>query len=271
LKIGAVSLNREKDKGMHILVTNDDGVMAPGLLALAQAVRPFGKVSILAPDHNWSVSGHSKTLTRPIRIEETELADGSPAFASDGAPSDCVALALLGFFKEPFDAVVSGINPYANLGHDITYSGTVTAAMEAAIYGLPAVAFSMDWPGQHHSYYEGAQKVIQAVMEQVLANGMPKKHLLNVNIPYLPYEQIKGFRVTRQGLRIYHDALVSRQDPRGRPYFWIGGDEPTGIPDDGTDIGELAKGYCTITPIQLDMTAYEMMSTLEAWQWPARP
>ena len=116
---------------MHILVTNDDGVFAPGLLALAQAVRPFGKVSVLAPDRNWSASGHVKTLHRPLRVKEVQLADGSPALASDGAPSDCVALAVLGILPEPIDLVVSGINPNANVGHDVTYSGTDTAAMEA--------------------------------------------------------------------------------------------------------------------------------------------
>jgi 5'-nucleotidase len=129
---------------MHILVTNDDGVFAPGLLALAQALRPLGKVSVLAPDRNWSASGHVKTLHRPLRVKEVKLADDSPAQASDGAPSDCVALALMGLIEEPIDLVVSGINPYANLGYDLTYSGTVTAAMEAVIAGVPAIAVSVD-------------------------------------------------------------------------------------------------------------------------------
>jgi 5'-nucleotidase len=134
---------------MHILVTNDDGVTAPGLLALAQAMRELGQVSILAPDHNWSASGHVKTLDRPLRVKELTLADGTSALASDGAPSDCVSLALLGFLPEKVDLVVSGINPNANVGHDVTYSGTVTAAMEAAIGGVPGVAFSLDSPENH--------------------------------------------------------------------------------------------------------------------------
>ncbi len=129
---------------MHILVTNDDGVTALGLLALAQAMRslPDVKVSVLAPDRNWSGSGHVKTLERPLRVRDVTLADGSTAFTSDGAPSDCVALALLGFFEEKIDLVVSGINPMHNLGHDVTYSGTVTAAMEAVIWDTPGIAFS---------------------------------------------------------------------------------------------------------------------------------
>src|SRR5512135_3876383 len=132
---------------MHILATNDDGVWAPGLLALAQEMRKLGRVTILGPDRNWSVSGHVKTLDRPLRVRETTLDDGSKALASDGAPSDCVALALLGLI-DPIDMVVSGINPTANIGHDVTYSGTVTAAMEAAIWGLPGVAVSLDSPAR---------------------------------------------------------------------------------------------------------------------------
>src|SRR5689334_5636267 len=131
---------------MHILVTNDDGITAPGLLALAQEMRKLGKVTVMAPDRNWSASGHVKTMERPLRVREVTLADGSAAFTSDGAPSDCVALALLGLIKEKVDLVVSGINPHANLGHDVTYSGTVTAAMEAVIAGVRGVAVSLDSP-----------------------------------------------------------------------------------------------------------------------------
>ena len=129
---------------MHILVTNDDGVYAPGLLALVEELLKVGEVSVLAPDHNWSASGHVKTLNRPLRAKPVTLADGSPAFACDGAPSDCVALAALGYFKQPVDLVVSGINVGANLGHDVTYSGTVTAAMEAVIANLPGIAVSLE-------------------------------------------------------------------------------------------------------------------------------
>src|SRR5512133_4312602 len=134
---------------MHVLVTNDDGATAPGLLALVQELRTMGKVSILAPDRNWSASGHVKTMERPLRVKEVILADGTSALASDGAPSDCVALALLGVVKEKVDLVVSGINPHANIGHDVTYSGTVTAAMEAVIAGVKGIAVSLDSPEGH--------------------------------------------------------------------------------------------------------------------------
>jgi 5'-nucleotidase len=254
---------------MHILVTNDDGIHAPGLLALAQAVKPLGKVSVLAPDRNWSASGHVKTLDRPLRVKEMPLDDGTPAFATDGAPSDCVALAICNFLGEKVDLVVSGINPYANLGHDVTYSGTVTAAMEAAIWGLPAIAFSLDSPKNHLvlADFEAALQVARRVTRAVIQNGLPEGNLLNVNIPFLPLEQIKGYRLTRMGLRVYHDKLDSRVDPRGRPYYWISGDSPTGIPERGSDIGTVADGFVSITPLKLDLTAYALFPELNLWEW----
>lgn len=258
---------------VHILVTNDDSVTAPGLLALTQEMRKLGQVSVLAPDHNWSGSGHVKTLDRALRVKETRLADGTPAFASDGAPSDCVALATLGFLKSPVDLVVSGINAGANLGHDVTYSGTVTAAMEAVIAGLPGIAVSLDLPENHVgelNYYPAA-RVARRVVEHVLANGLPAETLLNVNVPYLEDDELRGFLLTRQGLRVYHSRLDERIDPRGRPYYWIGGDAPTGVAERGTDVGALAEGYVSITPLQLDLTAYRVLSDLNHWNWTESP
>jgi len=254
---------------MHILVTNDDGVTAPGLLALAQEMRSLGQVSILAPDRNWSASGHVKTLHRPLRVKETLLADGSWALAADGAPSDCVALAVLGLLPTNIDLVVSGINPNANLGHDVTYSGTVTAAMEAAIWGLPGIAISIDYEeyGQGSVDYGPAARVAHQVVNRVIAQGLPKATLLNVNVPDLPSKDIKGIKVTRQGLRVYRDLLVRREDPRGRPYYWIGGEAPTGVPEEGTDFGALAEGYVSITPLHLDLTAHQVMDELGGWDW----
>jgi len=254
---------------MHILVTNDDGVLAPGLLALAQAMRGLGKVSVLAPDHNWSASGHVKTLDRPLRVKEVRLADGSPAWAADGAPSDCVALALCGFFEEKVDLVVSGINPYANFGHDLTYSGTVTCAMESTIWGIPAIAMSLDSPENHigDTDYGPAARIALQVAQGVQRYGLPPDILLNVNVPFLPEDQLRGIQITRQGLRVYHDKVDKRTDPRGRPYYWVIGDVPTGVPERGTDIGALADGFVSVTPVQLDLTAYRFMSDLNAWDW----
>jgi 5'-nucleotidase len=254
---------------MHILVTNDDGVTAPGLLALAQEMRKLGKVTVFAPDRNWSASGHVKTMDRPLRVREVILADGSAAFSSDGAPSDCVALPLLGLLEEKVDIVVSGINPNANIGHDVTYSGTVTAAMEAAIDGLPGIAISLDSPENHKSRldYSTAAAVARRVVEQVIADGLPKGVLLNVNVPYLKEVELKGFMVTRQGLRVYRDELDRRLDPRGRPYYWIGGQSPTGVDEPGTDFGALRAGYVSVTPLQLDLTAREAVDGLKKWKW----
>ncbi|MGB9672699.1 MAG: 5'/3'-nucleotidase SurE [Anaerolineales bacterium] len=254
---------------MHILVTNDDGVYAPGLLALAQTLRQIAKVSILAPDQNWSASGHVKTMHRPLRVKEVTLADGSMAYASDGAPSDCVALALLGFIEEKIDLVVSGINPNANIGHDVTYSGTVTAAMEAVISGIPGIAVSLDSPENHHANldYQPAASFAKQIANHVLQEGLPQGVLLNVNVPYKPIEYIKGVKITRQGLRVYRDSLDKRIDPRGRPYYWIGGEAPTAIPEEGTDYGAIYAGYVSITPLQLDLTAWNVMSELTQRDW----
>jgi 5'/3'-nucleotidase SurE len=170
---------------MHILVTNDDGIQAAGLHALAQALRPLGDVTVLAPDRNWSASGHVKTMHRPLRVREVELPDGTPALSSDGAPSDCVALAVLGVLDRPIDMVVSGINPNANLGHDVTYSGTVTAAMEAAIQGLPGIAVSLDTPEGHSGRgHTPAAEVAASVARKVIQDGLPRGLVLNVNVPY---------------------------------------------------------------------------------------
>lgn len=254
---------------MHILVTNDDGISAPGLLALAQAMRPLGQVTVLAPDHNWSASGHVKTLERPLRVKEAFLADGMRALATDGAPSDCVALALLGLLDASVDLVVAGINGGPNLGHDLTYSGTVTAAMEAAIAGVPAAAFSLDLPERLPGAldFAPAARVAGKVAANIIANGLPEGALLSVNVPYLADDQIRGMRVARQGLRIYRDELVRRADPRGRPYYWIGGDAPSGKVEEGTDIGALHDGYVSITPIQLDLTAHHLIPQISEWRW----
>jgi 5'-nucleotidase len=257
----------------HILVTNDDGVLAPGLLALAQEIRKLGRVTILAPDRNWSGGGHVKTLDRALRVKEHLLADGSRAFASDGAPSDCVSLATLGYFKEPIDLVVSGINVGANLGHDVTYSGTVTAAMEAVIAGVPGIAVSLEMVEGYIGEidYAPAAQAARRVVQQVIENGLPQEILLNVNVPLLPEDKIRGIKLTRQGLRVYHSRLDERIDPRNRPYYWIGGDAPTGVPERGTDVGALAEGFVSVTPLQLDLTAYRALTDLNTWNWDEHP
>jgi 5'-nucleotidase len=257
----------------HILVTNDDGVFAPGLFALVREMQKLGKVTILAPDRNWSGGGHVKTLDRALRVREVQLAAGTQAFASDGAPSDCVALATLGYFKEPIDLVVSGVNAGANLGHDVTYSGTVTAAMEAVIAGIPGIAVSLETTDHFLGEidYGPAARAAAKIVRQVIANGLSHEILLNVNVPFLPEEKVRGILLTRQGLRVYHSRLDERSDPRGKPYYWIGGDAPTGVPERGTDVGALAEGFVSITPLQLDLTAYRALTDLNTWHWDEHP
>jgi len=255
----------------YILVTNDDGVDAPGLLALKQALERIGETVVFAPDHNWSAAGHTKTLHKPLRVSQVELADGSWAYTSNGAPSDCVALALLGILERRPDLVVSGINTGANLGHDITYSGTVAAAFEAVIFGVPAIAVSLDtYERPEPEALEAAATFAARIAAKVLEHGLPPNTLLNVNVPARPTDQIKGIEITRLGRRVYQDVLVRREDPRGRPYYWIGGDVPTGITEDGTDIGALAQGKVSITPIHLDMTAWELIEELKTWGFDAQ-
>jgi 5'-nucleotidase len=254
---------------MHILVTNDDGVQAPGLLALAQELRKLGKVTVFAPDRNWSASGHVKTMDHPLRAREVLLADGTPALATDGAPSDSVALALLGVVKEKINLVVSGINPHENIGHDVTYSGTVTAAMEAVIGGVRGIAVSLNSPEEFQGVldYGTAAAVARQVVQKVMTEGLPEGVFLNVNVPYLKEDELKGFMITRQGLRLYRDELDARKDPRGKPYYWIGGQFPIGVLEEGTDYGAIKAGYVSITPLQLDLTACDAMEGMKKWTW----
>lgn len=254
---------------MHILITNDDGVQAPGILALAQSLREIAKVTVFAPNHGWSVSGHSKTLHRPLRAYEVTLEDGTTALTTDGAPSDCVGLAVLGVVDEPIDLVVSGINNVSNMGNDLTYSGTVNAAVEGIISGIPSIAVSLDGPQTPISVddFRTAAKASRQIARQVASRGLPPGILLSVNVPFLPAEQIQGFRVTHLGKREYHDVLVRREDPRGQPYFWIGGSMPTSVFDDGSDVTAVRDGYISITPLHLDLTAYHLLDDLNQWNW----
>jgi 5'-nucleotidase len=248
---------------LHILLTNDDGVDASGLLMLQRALQEVGEVTVFAPDHNWSAAGHTKTMHKPLRVNQTTLPDGTMAYTSNGAPSDCVALAVLGILPRKPDLVVSGINQGANLGQDITYSGTVAAAMEAVIFGMPAIAVSLDsYESEDFAY---AARFAARLVKLVLERGLPPTTFLNVNVPAVPQDKIAGIRITRLGRRVYRDALVKRQDPRGRSYYWIGGQPPRGVDEEGTDIWALANNYVSVTPLHLDMTEYQMVEELRRW------
>ncbi len=249
----------------RILLTNDDGVHAPGLLALKKALEGLGEIIVFAPDHNWSAAGHTKTMHKPLRVEETTLDDGSPALTSNGAPSDCVALAVLGLVDPPIDLVISGINLGANMGYDITYSGTVAGAMEAVVNGIPAIAVSQEIQAGGDVDFSTAASVARRMAQLVLERGLPPDTFLNVNAPARPARVPPEVVVTRLGRRVYRDALIRREDPRGRPYYWIGGDPPTGVPEPGTDVGALAEGKVSVTPITMDMTHYRFLADLRTW------
>jgi 5'-nucleotidase len=256
---------------MKILITNDDGVNAPGLLALVQAARQItgAEVFVLAPNHNWSACGHVKTMSRPLRVWEMRLEDGSPAWTSDGAPSDCVAMAMMGAIDQEFDLVLSGINPNANVGLDVTYSGTVTAAMEGAINGIPGFAVSVDAPEYHQGEldFESAAKAACEIVVKLFVDwdGQKPAPIWNINVPYLPDGKHLGVQFTRQGVRLYHDVLEKRMDPRSRPYYWIAGDPPTGVIEDGTDYGAIKQGYISVTPLRMDMTDHDRLKKVAGW------
>jgi 5'-nucleotidase len=249
---------------LYILVTNDDGINSPGLLALKKAAERLGEVTVVAPDHNWSAAGHTKTMHKPLRVNETALSDGSKAYTTTGAPSDCVALALLGLIDRTPDLVISGINYGCNLSYDLTYSGTVSAAMEGVIFGVRSIAVSLD--KFEDADFTFAAEVAAQLATRLLESDLPPTTLLNINVPALPRSEIRGTRITRLGQRVYRDVLVKRQDPYGRNYYWIGGQPPDGIREEGTDVWAVANGYVSVTPVHLDMTNYTMMEHLKGWE-----
>ncbi|KTC74707.1 stationary phase survival protein SurE [Legionella birminghamensis] len=244
---------------MRILVSNDDGVSAPGIRALANEMSTLGEVCVVAPDRNRSGASNSLTLTRPLRIRQMD----NGYYSVDGTPTDCVHLALTGFLEPTVDIVLSGINDGANLGDDILYSGTVAAAMEGRYLGLPAIAFSM--AGENIQHYDTAATIARQLVVKMHANMLPSQTILNVNIPDLPLNQIKGFEVTRLGTRHCAEPTFSELDPRGRPIYWIG---PSGSQADagpGTDFYAISRQCVSITPLQLDMTHYKVFDQLSTW------
>ncbi|WP_019141257.1 5'/3'-nucleotidase SurE [Noviherbaspirillum massiliense] len=240
---------------MKILVSNDDGYLAPGIIALANALAPIADIVVVAPDSNRSGSSNSLTLNRPLSVYRSE----SGAYFVDGTPSDCVHVALTGGLAFKPDLVVSGINQGQNMGDDTLYSGTVAAATEGFLFGVPAIAFSQVEKGWAH--LDAAARVARDIVEHK-AELLSKPYLLNVNIPSLPYNEIKGMVATRLGKRHPSEPVIKTQDPHGREIFWIG---PSGAAKDageGTDFHAVAHGYVSITPLQMDLTHREQLDAL---------
>ena len=253
----------------RILVTNDDGIESRGILALKQALDPIGDVTVVAPDTNQSAVGHQKTLMRPLRVRERQLADGSMGYSVDGSPTDAVSLAFLGFFEDRFDLVASGINYGANLGDDITYSGTVSAAMEAVINSCPAFAISQEYTEQID--FSLASLAAGIVARNILEHGLKRGELISVNVPAVSIDDCEGVEITRVGRRVYQDQLVARVDPRGIPYYWLGGPPPSGIRVPGTDFNAIVNRRVSVTPIHLDLTGRRLLRQLQGWDWSLEP
>jgi 5'-nucleotidase len=237
-----------------ILVTNDDGVHAAGLAALAGALGELGEVWMIAPEREQSACGHALTLHRPVRA----VPISERRFAVTGTPSDCVNLGVLGFMPERPVLVASGINHGGNLGDDVTYSGTVSAAMEATLLGVPAIAVSLlDGGDLAH-----AAVAARLVAMRVLVAGLPRKTLLNVNVPP---QTPRGIALTRLGHRVYSDKIVEQLDPRGRSHYWLGGGDPAWEALEGTDMGAIHEGYVSVSPVQLDLTNHAALARMTDW------
>lgn len=244
---------------MHILISNDDGYLAQGINTLAEALRQYAEVSVVAPDKNRSAASNSLTLDMPLRATPCD----NGFVRVDGTPTDCVHLAITGLLDSEPDMVFAGINHGANLGDDVLYSGTVAAATEGRFLGLPAVAISL--VGSNPKHFDTAALVAVTLMKKILAHPLPEDTLLNVNVPDLPIAELKGYLSTRLGQRHKAEAVIQSTDPRGHTIYWVG---PPGGEQDagpGTDFDAIRNGYVSVTPLQLDLTRYERLEGLSNW------
>ena len=251
-------------KRPKILITNDDGIFAPGIYALWEAMQEIGDVTIVAPDSEKSAVGHAITITDPIRVEKIQRKNGFEGFAVKGTPADCVKIAGRSLMKSPPDIVVSGINSGANVGSNIIYSGTVSAATEGTILGIPSVAISLN--SIKGGDMTESQKVAVTIVNKVLENGLPSGILLNINVPNISEEAIKGYRITKQGKLVFKDRFEKREDPRGKFYYWMKG-EIINDTDSESDGYAMQNDYVSITPIHYQLTEESFIKTLESWDF----
>ena len=248
---------------MIILVTNDDGIQSEGIQALAKSLADVGDVYVMAPDRERSAAAHALSLHSPLRVEEVE----ERWFAVDGTPTDCINLGVNSRTLLPSrpDIVVSGINKGANLADDITYSGTVAGAMEGTLLGIPSFAVSL--AGRHNYNWQPVANFAARTAEKIAQHGMPADTLLNINAPNLSGESIRGVKLTRMGKRIYGDEIVENVDPRGRKYYWIGGNELRHEEIEGSDINAVVAGFISVTPLHLDLTNYQGLDEMKDWSF----
>lgn len=249
---------------MRVLLTNDDGITSPGLLALARAVCSVAETYVVAPEQERSAASHSITLHKPLRATRVELGDtGVSAWATNGTPADCVVLAVLDLLDKPPDVVISGINQGANLGMDLLYSGTVSGAVEAALFGIAAVAVSVAAFTDIH--WEPAAEFAAGLAQEVVRHGLPRDTILNVNVPNRPAAEILGVEVTRQSSRRYVSRLEKRADPRGRDYYWLTGQAESREEAPGTDTWAVTEGWISVTPLRVDMTHEALRPVIQSW------
>lgn len=249
---------------MRILITNDDGITAPGIQSLWRELSEIGEVTVVAPDVERSATSQSITVHHPIRVDRFPVDNPAiQAWRVGGTPTDCVKLALETLMEKKPDIVVSGINNGPNLGTDVLYSGTVSAAIEGALHGFPAVAFSLNaWKNLD---FRPAARYARKLLLSLEGKPFPGNTLLNVNVPHLPEAQIAGVEITKLGAVQYTNIFDRRQDPRGRVYYWMGGSIVDTENDDGTDVAALKKNKISITPVHFDLTNYAIMHLLEEW------
>jgi len=253
---------------MHILVTNDDGVYAPGILALVDALSEIAEITVIAPDSNRSGASSSISLETPLRVMETPMRIMKTKIAwyqLNGSPSDCVKVALSGFLDRVPDMVVSGINAGANLGDDVVYSGTVGAAIEGRFLGIPSIAVSSTGHHDNKMQYETAAKVTVNLVKHLQKNPLERGMILNANVPNLPYEELQGVQVTRQGDRHLSEPIMPTEDGRGYRIYWLGAAGKVSDGGKGTDFHAVHSGYVSLTPLQVDLTAHERMNVVQSW------
>lgn len=253
---------------MLILLTNDDGIMAPGIVAMYRALTGLGEVHVVAPETVQSASGHGITLKLPLLTSRVSIEDGFHGIAVDGRPADCVKLAVSQLLPRTPDLIVSGINSGANVGINVIYSGTVAAAIEGAFLGIPSIAVSLLLRKDRGEDYRRAGEVARQVIERLLDRGLEKGQVVSVNLPSLSGdEQPAGVRVVRQCTRSWTDTYDKRQDPRGRDYFWNTSVFTLGTPDNDTDVAALRDGYVTITPLHFDLTDHTTNNKWQSHNW----
>ena len=247
-----------------ILVTNDDGIYTDGIYWLWEAVKDIGNALVVAPDTEKSAVGHAITITNPLRTKFVNRKGGFSGHAVNGTPADCVKIAVRSILKSPPDLVVSGINYGANVGTNVIYSGTVSAATEGTIVGIPSIAVSID--SHHPKDFKSAMDTTQNTLKKVLKFGLPKGTLLNINVPDVPEEMIKGTRITTQGNAYFKDRFEKREDPRGNIYYWMTGESIDPDSSGNTDNRALKDGYISVTPIHYRLTNQSFISDLESWE-----